>query len=432
MEQERKTQTVYFKDLFFAICYQWKWLIIAVLVGAILLGGIQILGSNKAASVDSVSITPERQLKVEHLQATQERLEYNIEAQTTYLENSVLMSIDPYASYSAGVYLCVTPEAPENTEQYDHQVAALLRGYYTCLFSPEALESMGTQFQMEASYLRELLSFDFSNVSYLNISARGRDQAEAEALRQAMVDIIHQNHENVSQSVGAHTVTVIPFTVGPKIDTSLFDTQNSAYQKLTTMKNNLIATIDELDRLLPTALQSGGMSPLLFAVIGAFLGFCLVAGIAFVGHLASGKIYSARVLQDRTQLKILGCLPGKERNAIDRWLRKLEGRATKDSAEAVATNICNRTKDCSDILLLGSYEDAYLQPLVKALESRGKICTVCADPAHSAPAMQAIDSCQSAVLVETCGVSGYESAIWAKDTIAEYGKNILGCVVIDG
>ena len=162
------------------------------------------------------------------------------------------------------------------------------------------------------------------------------------------------------------------------------------------------------------------------------LGFCLVAGIAFVGHLASGKVYSARVLKDQTGLGILGCLPGKKRNAIDRWLRKLEGRAQNDAAQAVAVNICNRTKDTQQLLLLGAYEESSLQPLVKALEDLGKVCTVCADPAQSAQSMNAIDQCQIAILVETCGLSTYENVIWEKTTIEQYSKLLLGCVVIDG
>lgn len=431
MEQETK-RTVYFKDVFFAIVYRWKWLLIATLAGAILLGGFQMLASNRNTTLDSVSLAPENQIKVEQLQATLERMERNIEAQSAYLEHSVFMSLDPYAAYSAGIYLQVAPTEIIDAERYTHQMAALLRGYYAHLFAPEVLTQLGEEFQMEAAYLRELLSFDFSNESYLNISVRGRDAQEAQTLRQAIIQIIEANRNVIADTLGAHTVHCIPFAVGPRIDTGLFDTQNAAHQKLTTMKNTLVSAEAELDRLLPNGLTSGGMSPLLFALIGAVLGFCLVAGCAFVGHLASGKVYSARVLQDQTSLRILGCLPGKQRNPIDRWLRKLEGRAQKDAAEAVATNICNRTKELPGILLLGSYEDAFLGPLVKALESRGKQCNVCADPANSAAAMDAIDKCEAAIFVATCGLTQYENAVWVKQTAQEYGKTLLGCVVIDG
>lgn len=431
MEQETK-RTVYFKDVFFAIVYRWKWLLIATLAGALLLGGIQMLGSDREVTLDSVSLAPENQIKVEQLQDTLARMEHNIEAQSDYLDNSVFISLDPYNAYSAGIYLQVTPVGIDDAELYTHQMAALLRGYHAHLFAPDVLTQLGEEFNMEAAYLRELLSFDFSHESYLSITARGRDAQEAQALRDAIIRVTEGNQEAVAAALGAHTVHCIPFAIGPRIDTGLFDTQNAAHQKLITMKNTLVSAEAELDRLLPNGLRSGSMSPVLFALIGAVLGFCLVAAVAFVGHLASGKVYSARVLKDQTGLQILGCLPGKKRNPIDRWLRKLEGRAQQDAAQAVAANICNRTKELPGILLLGSYEEAFLQPLVKALESRGKQCSVCADPANSAPAMDAIDQCEAAILVATCGLTQYENAVWVKQTVQEYGKQLLGCVVIDG
>lgn len=432
MEQENKGQTIYFKDLFFAILYQWKWLVIVALVGAILLGGIQMLGSNQQASLDSVTITPETQMKVDLLEATEQRLTVNIEAQTQYLENSVLMSIDPYTAVSSGIYLRVSPEGITDQEIYKHQMASILRSYYTHLLAPETLSGIAEQFDIDVVYLRELITLDFSTESYLGITVRGRDQQEAEALRDAIHQAIEASQEVITEDLGVHTMSIIPFTLGPRVENGLYDTQNAAYQKLTTMTNNLTSTTTELKRLMPQALTSGSMSPVLFAAIGGVLGFILVAAVAFILHLASGKVYSARVLQDRTDLKVLGCLPGKKRNTIDHWLRKLEGRTQAEAAEAVATNIANRSKDIQQLLLLGTYEDTLLQPLVKALESRGKVCTVCADPAQSAEAMDAIDQCQLAILVESCGISGYENVIWEKNTIEEYGKQLLGCVVIDG
>lgn len=371
-------------------------------------------------------------MKVDLLESTQERLTASIAAQTEYLENSLLMTIDPYTAVSSGIYLRVSPEGITDQEIYRHQMASILRSYYTHLLAPETLSGIAEQFDIDVVYLRELITLDFSTESYLGITVRGRDQQEAEALRDAIRQAIEASREAIAEDLGVHTMSIIPFTLGPRVENGLYDTQNAAHQKLTTMINTLTSTTTELKRLMPQALTSGGTSPVLFAAIGGVLGFILVAAVAFILHLASGKVYSARVLKDQTGMKILGCLPGKKRNAIDRWLRKLEGRAQADAAEAVAANIANRTKDTRALLLLGSYEEAFLEPLVKALESRGKVCTVCADPANSVKAMDAIDGCETAVLVETCGISAYESVIWAKTTLEEYGKNLLGCVVIDG
>lgn len=431
MEQENKGQTIYFKDLFFAILYQWKWLLIVALIGAILLGGIQVLGSNQQTTMDITTLTPEEQIRVQMVQDTEQRVTSNYNAQVQYLENSVLMSIDSYNAITSGIYLHVSPAEFVDAEIYKHQMASILRGY-SQLLTPQALDKIAQTMDMETVYLRELITMDFSNESYLGITARGRNQEEAERIRDAVSQLMKDSTASITQNLGAHTMSIIPFTTGPRMDKDLCESQNAAHQRLISLSNSQLAAIKELKRLLPEELETGAADILLFAAIGFVLGMVMVAGVTFVLHLASGKVYSARVLQDRTELKILGCLPGKKRNGLDRWLRKMEGRAQADAAEAVAANIANRTKDTQQLLLLGNYEDRFLQPLAKALEERGKVCTVCAAPAQSAQAMDAIDQCQVAILVETCGVSGYENIIWEKNTINEYGKQLLGCVVIDG
>ena len=432
MEQENKGQTIYFKDLLFCVLHQWKWLVIATLVGAILLGGVQILGSNQEVSIDSVTIMPETQEKLDMLLDTEERLNASIVSHSAYLENSVLMTLDPYTAISSGIYLQAFPEGIADSEAYNHKMAAIFRSYYAELMSASTMDQLAQSLQIESVYLRELISTDFSNESYLTITARGRDQQEAEAIRDVILQTLESCTAELCQTLGQHTISAIGFTIGPRVDNGLYDTQKTAQQKLTTLTNSLTSNTTEINRLLPQQLTSGDENPIIFAGVGGAMGFCFVVALALLMHLASGKVYSARLVQDQTEVKVLGCLKGKKHNAIDSWLRKLEGRAQEDAAPAIATNIANRTKDTPELLLLGSYDAASLQPLAEALEKLGKRCTLCADPAKSAQAMAAIDQCQVAILVETCGISTYENIIWEKDTIADYSKNLLGCVVIEG
>lgn len=428
MEQERSAQTIYFKDLFFSVLYKWKWLVIAAVVGGLLLGGVELLTSGVSTTLNPVTLTPEMQIKVDQLQATQTRLEENIAALSDYIDNSILMTLDPYHSYTCGFYLYAAPQTTD-AATIDHQIATMLRDYYAYFVTPENMDSLAAQFDMDSRYLRELFSYSFSE-SHLSVTVRGRSQEEAEAFAKAATDAMEAAKASVTEGLGAHDLRIIPLTVGTRIDMGLYDTQNTTHQKLTTMRNTLTSTITELNRILPTELTSGGSQPVLFAVVGAFLGFCLGAGIAFVGHLVTGKVYSARVLKDRTGLPLLGCVGAKKHNPIDRWLRKLEGRATESDAETVAANIANRSKGISNLLLLGNCKDASI--LTQQLEKLGVSFTLCADAARSAQSIHAIASCDAVVLVETCGTSVYDQVDHCKNTIQEYGKPILGFVAIEG
>lgn len=431
MEQERSTQTVYFKDLFFAVLYKWKWLLIAAVIGGLLLGGMEMLTSGVSTTLDPVTLTPEMQIKIDQLRTTQTRLEENIESLSDYIDNSILMTLDPYHAYSCGFYLYTTAET-EDPAMAEQTVTAICREYYAYLISPEVMEHLAAEFHMDARYMRELFSYSFSGDNCLSVTVRGRSTEEAQSMAEAAAQLAQDQTVSVTQTLGAHTVSIIPVTMGSKIDFGLYDTQNTTHQKLTTMKNTLTSTITELKKLAPTELTSGDTQPLLFGAVGAFLGVFLVAALACVGHLASSRVYSARMLKDRTGLCLLGCIGAKKHGPIDRWLRKLEGRATEADAEAVAANIANRCKDISKLLLLGNCNASHAEALTRLLDQQKVDYTLCTDPARSAQSINALAQCDGVVLVETCGKSVYDQVLHCKDTAEEYGKPIIGCVVIEG
>ncbi len=435
MENQQPERIIYFKDLVFAILYKWKWIVLAVLVGAIALGGMELLNKKNTVTLNSVSITPENQIKIDQLQTTLEITERNIKSQTAYLDQSVLMTLNPYAAYTAGMYVHVCPaslaEVSGSVQTYD-RTYSILSAYLAAMNAPETMAALGQEFGMESIYLRELITLEITSGKYLSITVRGHDLQEAQEIADVLQKLLEVEKDTVSSAIENHSVTVVPFATGPKMDTSLYDTQNSAYQKLTTLKNTKVSTTTELDKLLPTELVPGEAKPLLFAIVGAVLGFCVVAGIACVGHLASGKVYSARTLKDHTGIRILGRINGKKRNFIDSWLRKLEGRSVYQELDAVTANIVNRCTDVKNLLLLGCYDAKILEPLTAELDRTGVQCTVCADPTCSAQAIKALPGCDAAVLVETCARSSYDNVIWSMDTVEEYGKTLIGCVLIDG
>ena len=59
MEQERDTQIIFFKDLFFCIIRKWKPIILVALIGALLLGGTQIMQNKKTTAAQNVPLTGE-------------------------------------------------------------------------------------------------------------------------------------------------------------------------------------------------------------------------------------------------------------------------------------------------------------------------------------------------------------------------------------
>lgn len=425
MEQEKSTQTIYLKDLFFGVLYQWKWLVIAALIGGILLGGLELLTGSASATLNPVTLTPEQQLKIDQLEKNLERTNRLIEAQSTYLEESVLISLDPYNTYTSTVYLCVTAK---DTLQ-DLSISAL-RSAYAHLASAQVLEQISQEAEMDLRYFRELISINISD-NTLTVTVRGSTQENAHAIAQAFLDAAQAFWSNDPQLAETNHSQFLLFDNGAKTDTGLYDTQNTAHQKLTTLKNSAVSIETELKKHAPTELTTGAAEPLLFAAVGAAAGFCAVAVLACLTYLTSNKLYSSQLLQDRTGLYILGCLKGKKRNAIDTWLQKLEGRTLVNRPDAVAANIANRGKQ-QKLLLLGSFDSAHVADLKTQLQQLQVSYTLCSDPAQTAQTIHAISQCDAAILVETCGKSLYPQVAQCKATLEQYEKPILGCVVIDG
>ena len=264
MEQERSTQTIYLKDLLFAVLYQWKWLVIAAVIGGILLGGLQLLTGGSNAILDPITITPEQQLKIDQLEKNLERTNRLIEAQTIYLEESALMALDPYHSYTSGMYLCLTPLDADR----DLSMTAL-RSLYAHLTGAEIMDELSQEFKLDVRYFRELVGISIADESTLSVTARGNTQEDAQSIVAAFETAARAFWAEQTDLNAACSSQFILYDTGAKYDSGLYDTQNSAHQKLTSLKNTAVSTETELKKHAPTELSVGKAEPILFAAVGA-------------------------------------------------------------------------------------------------------------------------------------------------------------------
>lgn len=430
MEQERNERRIYLKDLIFTALYRWKWLVIVAVVCALALGGLEYFSSG-SVTLGGISITPENQIKIEQLQDTIQVHEKMIQDHAAYLEQSIMMQLDSYAAYTAvASYFVISETESDQAEKIDE---AILQHYAQVAREQATVEAAAEALQLESWMVGELISVTNAQNTGLSVVARGRTPEEAANILAAVCGEIDGQQTATAEQMGAHQLTKTSYTSGPKVDSGLFEAQYGTRQRLTTMKNNLVAAKAELDRMLPTELTGGTKKVVLFAAVGAVLGVCLVVCVAWVYHISDEKVYSARVLTDRTGLRILGCVSdGRKRDKVTLWLRKLEGRTPDTQMDAAAVNICNRWENGKKLLLLGDFETEKIQPLQEKLEAAGIRCTLGSALETSAAALELLAQCDGVVLVETCGRSRYDRVLWQLETAKDYGKELLGCVVIGG
>ena len=436
MDNKKEKQLIYVKDLLFRALYHWKLILVVALAFALLLGAFSVLTNKQDVSVGGLNMTPQTQAKVENLEFRLEKYNSLIDNLKNYIENSSAMQLNPYAVYTCGFHLCPTPlyetEITEATP-IEQDTAMLLRAYRSMATSTEVIDAVAQQLGLDSQDLRNLITFDTSTEGALGIRIYGQTQEEAQVIADALVDISTAYHTQINQELHAHDLKILPFHFGPMYDSALVDTQNSAYQKLTNYENERLNIKNELDRYKPTQLTAESSNPLLYAVVGAIFGAFVVVCFVWLIHLGSDKIYSARVLVNRTGIRVLGCVDsGKKRFFVDRWLRKLEGRNTDGRTDALAINIRNRCQDAKSLLIMGNFSEKALSQLTGALEQAGIRCHVCNDPTLKKDALEALPSCDAVVIAETCGTSRYTQVEWAMETIDDHCKKLIGCVLIDG
>ena len=416
----------------FTLVYRWKALEVVAVIFALLLGGVAVMNNQDTdISLGGASMTPENTALVEELENQVKWLNHNIDEQKAHNKDCALMKLDSFNAYTAVIQLHVTP-GNYTADSYDN-TAALLQAYKTLLLDNNTLDQMANAFDVAPGCLRELMTITSPEERYLQIVVFADSQEQAEDFITTIEDAFERCADSVSYTAGPHTISNASYVSGPKVDTTLYDKQNATLNKIKNWESDLASTKSRLNQYKPSALTAATSNPILFAIIGAFLGAFIMVGWAWCCYICGGKVYNAKVLENRTGIRILGRVAsGKKRDFLTRWFRKLDGRAQHTDAEAAAINVRNLCKDAKKVLFMGTFTPAITDHLTKKLQAAGIEAVVCPDPAIKADALEALPACDLVVLVETCMQSSYESVEWAMQTVTDHEKTLLGCVLIDG
>lgn len=465
MENRNNDHMIYLKDLIFTALYQWKKLLIGAIALAVLLGGFQgIAGLIDLTDPKTLeSITKQNKIQLERYEAEVKSLDMQIEtlrgqirSQQEYLDNSLLMQLEPYAYFEASLVVYVQTDyhiMPGMTYQTPDKAPDIIRAYEALLLGNDCLQAMADAMGTEPRYLKELLVLNQtantqqttvqSESNVLSVVAKAPTQEQAQQLLELLLEQVMLQQQSISASVGTHQLTVVEQATRSAIDLKLAETQQAENDRLTALLTaQTTAQTSQATLSKPTLQADGGKAVLkkaiIFTVIGGVLAVFLGVVILWIGHISSDKVYSARTLSDRTGVKILGTSASQiPAAAIDRKLRKLEGRDLADAsakAQLLALNIRKLAEGASTVLLTGTACAQDRQALVAELsQAMPQVKFLNADDVLSdVAALEALTACDVVVLTEQCGISLYSDVIRRIDLIRDYNKQLLGCVLYGG
>ena len=478
-EQEEEINLV---SLMFTVLHRYRLVLAATLICAVVLGagmGVHTAMSDSVsedaqASYDTAmadyrkkqanyeAAVRQYDLDIASNEKSQRDTEYSIQNAQEYAENSVLNSLDPYNVWVARADLYVTTNyqiMPGSSYQNPDRTVSVLSAYASLLSNSVTLSEVAEEFGMKERYLRELVTVKSDpDTRLLSITVMSGNETTANSILDAMLDHINSLKENITASVGSHTISTIARNSCSTISTDLRDTKKANSDQLISMQDqlsNLKISRDQLDEQFEATKQEWEAisEPVLetvklsttvakYGLIGALVGFVLACGIVFVQFLAQGKVYSAKELRDTCRLSILGVLTtpaAKKIGKLDRKIRKAEGRPDGSREEEMlrltAATIATRTPDAKNLLVTGDLPIEQLNGLAdtlarsEALAGRkvtaaGSVLT-CASTVPEAHAADAI------ILAADCACSRYELVNDQKEQLHQLGKTILGCIVYE-
>lgn len=450
MEHKKESNIIYFKDLLFAALYHWRTVLIVALAAAALLGGYKAVSSlgtsNKSVNTQYQTQLEQYQLKTTELENKLETLNNSLANQQVYLENSILINLNPYEFYEVSLNLYVDTNyriLPNMSYQNLDKTTAVLSAYAAGFSSEQGTSQLAEAINTQPHYITELVSCSHSAASgSLTISIRCASNEDAKILLDTLAAQVSSLHTDIDKNVADHTVTILEKNITRKVDMEILNLQTQADEHIATLQENITLTEKELSSLsAPSPFIEGapiGKGIVMFTLLGLALGICLSVGISWIQHILSNKVYSSRILQNRTGVKILGCMRSKPHKVVvDRWLCRMEGRCVADidsQAKLLATNIRTRCSDSAHILVTGTAADAAQEILVQALRTALPDKRISSERSlcYSPEALSALAECDTVVLTAQCGLSRYCTVSEETQIILDCKKNLVGCVLVDG
>lgn len=450
------------KDLMFAVLHKWRPILAVAIIMAMLLGGAKGISTykkqNDPETAKEVMTTYQNDLELyEKNKATYERemenLRTDIANQQEYLDHSIWINMSPYDVCEARADLYVSTGyqiMPGMDYQNRDNTDTILQAYQSLLTSSAVLEDVAKQVGTEPRYLKELVDVtiganqDGQLNRMLTIDVKHTTKKKAQEVLEKFLDHLDDMHEQISNSIGEHTVSTVNESVSALVNLDLADLQRQQTEKLTALNDSLKTKQTDYDALKePDEVESSQIaalkSAIKYGILGGILGVFLMGFGVFVAFIMSDKLYSAKELRYRYKVKVLGRLSkvGKKAGAIDTWLNRLEGRACNVAVETeyrlIAANIKNYADGMKTLLVTGDVASDILTGAAAALGKELTEIRVISGNSmlEDAETVKKLPECDGVVFVEQCGMSKYSALELEIERVKDLGKSVVGCVVFE-
>ena len=480
-------------DMIADILSHWRGLLVALIIGAVLMGGFSYVKSYRnIQSTPTVEEEPELD-------------ELAVEEQLTQLEDSlsdsekaaVLTTVDDEREYlykdkyfQESVYMQLDPldivqtELVYRIQAEDEGLAQHLGTLYKNIVGGVGLyDWVEQQTGIDAAYAAELISVSTNpeifvrngaNISTgsdnLKVTVIQKDEETCGQLAAAVSSYMEQQQKNLVKELGNHELILLSETSGKIISTDMMARQidygnqvsnlrsgiasakagftadqQKYYDLLTWEEETREAEMDQKDTTTEEepVLASPSVSKkyvLLVAVLFAFV----YAGILFLIYIFNSKIRVSDELQSLYHIPLIGVVVknSKKKFILDKWVddlryygkRKFDAKQSMELAFAAVKIVAVKNK-LNTICLMGCNLEAgagsVCENLKTALEKEGVNVTVLDNVLYNAESMEKVEAMTGVVLVEKAGSTLYNEVANELALLKRQDITVLGGIIVE-
>lgn len=474
-------------ELFMTILLHWRSMIVALLCGAIALGGMSYIKSSQNVQRQQAQLQREEQYLEElNSKSDAERRELFVEKlsdeeitnvenaalyeqqynnKLNYLESSEFMQADPLHMHTADLIYQVTTADMEQSYSIRDVYANLLR-------SGEVKKLMATVSNNKIDSVLSVVessSVDLHNSNILRVRIEYTEEDMCSTLAEAVADYITNKQSEITSVVGEHEIILIGESYAEIADTGLLDSQKSLKSDLINLRTaemkltkdfsadqqeyfTLIcmqeqeAVEDTQEPVQNITAAAPGVSKK-YMLMGAILFVFIYAGVLCLKCVANNKLRTKDDLQDLFGIPQLGVITKDQKKKkvfsfVDEWILKLyyHNRRRFDRAEAVelatvAVHMAAEKNELNTVYLVGTGMDQstrqFCDTVQKELKSAGIEAVVAENILYNAESLKKLETAQGAVLVETVGKTMYTEILQELQLLDRQQIKVLGGITVE-
>lgn len=490
-----QTREIDLLDMIADVLSHWRGMIVALVLGAALLGGVSYMRSFQTAqsaqqqepavqdeaTVQTQLTQLEQSLddksRVAVLTVVDDEKEYDLKK--TYSENSIYMQLNPLQTVQTElIYQVQTADGwmdgqrgalytflLNNVGLYDwvSQQTGIEAGYVGELISAETVSSMTIQSKTEKLQQEMSLGTNCVKVSIL--------QSDAEAcqkLAEAVKTYISEEQKQLNNELGQHALVLVSDTTGSVMNKDLMDEQIKCRNEIASLQSTIatakadfteeqkkyyeLLTWEEAEQLEQpsqnvTAEEYPVPTPVVskkYVLLGAVLFAFVYALVTCMVYIFNTKLRVSDELQSIYGIPQIGLVvQGSGRKVfLDKWVdslrnygkRKFTAEQSMELAFA-AIKIAAVKNGLNNICFMGcnmsAGADKVCESLKAALEKEQISVSILDNVLYDAEAMEKMDAMQGAVLLEKAGSTLYNEVASELELLKRQDITVLGGIIVE-